>query len=256
MQKIKLEELKDITISNTTERFDDGEEKIKKQEQRRQDAWNRQHMILDGIDHKICSRCKKWFPATTEHFYKNKLNGIDGLFPYCKKCNIESTKSWVRDNYKRKQESNTYHNANPSEKTRRARRENSRNRRKNGKHKEWIKNNPDRLKLYNQQHNMHDITKEEWESCLRYFNYKCAYCGLSQNDAKEKYNNYLHKEHVRHDGANDLSNCIPACKKCNSRKWQHGMEAWYNKENIIFDIKRYTQIIQWLKYDYMHYIIK
>jgi DNA adenine methylase Dam len=41
---------------------------------------------------KICNKCKEKYPATTEYFYKNSSNHIDGLFPYCKSCAISKSK--------------------------------------------------------------------------------------------------------------------------------------------------------------------
>lgn len=59
------------------------------------------------------------------------------------------------------------------------------------------------------------------------------------------YKQQLHKEHVDHEGANDLSNCIPACKTCNSHKWEFDMESWYrNYEH--FSEERLNKIKEWL----------
>ena len=200
----------------------------------------------------MCNKCNKWFPSTTEYFYKNKDNGIDGLFPYCKKCNMEKSAQWAKDNPERRKELKCNFDSKPDSKKRR--RKYNKMRVKNGEYKKWIINNPDKLKEYMSKHQNHDITDTEWDSCLKYFNYSCAYCGMHQYDAKEKYDNYLHKEHVIHDGANDLSNCIPACKSCNSLKWQYKIEDWYNDQNKIFDENRYNKIIKWINEDYKEFI--
>ena len=44
---------------------------------------------------KICSKCKKPFPATSEHFNKN-ASTPDGLDYYCKHCKAESQKDRYR----------------------------------------------------------------------------------------------------------------------------------------------------------------
>lgn len=96
----------------------------------------------------------------------------------------------------------------------------------------------------------HDITKKEWESCLKYFNHSCAYCGILNNEAKKKYNNYLHKEHVDHNGSNKIDNCVPACKSCNSKKWEFTLEEWYSEDNENFTYERLDKIKKWINEDY------
>ena len=124
---------------------------------------------------------------------------------------------------------------------------------------QYRQNNPDKIKQYNlhrKQNKKHKISKKEWESCKEYFNNSCAYCGISNEDAKKKYKNYLHKEHVDYNGANDLSNCVPACKSCNSLKWEYTLEDWYNKNNSRFTQERLDKIYKWLNKDYKNYIIQ
>ncbi len=64
----------------------------------------------------------------------------------------------------------------------------------------------------------------------------------------------LHKEHVNHNGANDLSNCVPACYSCNSKKWIYEFEDWYNEGNEIFSQYRLDKIYKWLSNDYKIYL--
>jgi hypothetical protein len=68
-----------------------------------------------------------------------------------------------------------------------------------------------------------------------------------------KYKNNLHKEHVDHEGANDISNCIPACKSCNSMKNIKNFNNWYNDKNTRFNEERLHKIEQWLENDYKLY---
>lgn len=102
----------------------------------------------------------------------------------------------------------------------------------------------------------HLITDSEWNNCKKYFNYKCAYCGFIEQEHREKYNQQLHKEHVVHDGVNNLRNCVPACKVCNSEKSTHTLNYWYNKNNIHYNQDRYFKIYTWLRYDHKKYIEK
>jgi hypothetical protein len=65
-----------------------------------------------------------------------------------------------------------------------------------------------------------DFTLGQWESCLKYFNNKCAYCG-----SEEK----LQQEHfvaIYHGGGYTKSNIVPACQFCNSSKLNHDFFTW------------------------------
>ncbi len=100
----------------------------------------------------------------------------------------------------------------------------------------------------------HDISEQEWISCKDYFNYECAYCSMSEEEHKILHNQQLHKEHAVDEGANDLSNCIPACKICNSTKNNRDFDEWYTKSNSIYSEDRFNKIIKWLTEDYKLYI--
>lgn len=186
------------------------------------------------------------------------MNGIDGLFPYCKDCNISKSRKWADKNHERK---SIYHKKRNS-KTNYKRENNARDRKwrqKNKKRKReyqlnYQRENKDKIKRYNVNHSTHEITNSEWENCLIYFDYSCAYCGIHQVEAKEKQGNLLHKEHVVHNGSDDLSNCIPACKSCNSKKWIYSIEQWYNNSNGIYNDNRNDKIFQWLNKEHKKYI--
>jgi HNH endonuclease len=115
--------------------------------------------------------------------------------------------------------------------------------------KNWRKNNRNKLKEYNYKRMQkdHNITKIEWESCLSFFNQSCAYCGMTEVDSRKIYNQRLHKEHVIHDGRNDLKNCIPACKSCNSSKREYTLNHWYNSSNPVYTREKYLHIVLWMK---------
>ena len=85
-------------------------------------------------------------------------------------------------------------------------------------YKGWINNNKDKLPMYREAHQDHDITDEEWFTCLNHFNNSYAYCGLSEQEQYKLYNEQFHREHVIHDGSNYIDNCIPACTRCNTSK--------------------------------------
>jgi hypothetical protein len=100
----------------------------------------------------------------------------------------------------------------------------------------------------------HNISKEEWKACKQYFNNCCAYCGISEEDAKEHQGQRLHKEHAVNKGANDISNCVPSCRSCNSYKGSFDFNEWYTPENERYEKNKLNKIIQWLEVGYKEYL--
>lgn len=191
-------------------------------------------------------------PCIEEFFYKNG-NKTDGLFTFCKECDKQKTVHWQENN----REQLLIHNFKMNRKPHRmeARRINSKQRRENGYYDNYYKNNPEQFKKYNQdrQHKNHDISEEQWGNCKSYFNYECCYCGISEVEAKEKYGQYLHKEHYDDDGANDISNCVPSCKVCNSSKWKFDTDEWYPKQEF-YSEQKLEKINKWISEDYKQYL--
>lgn len=111
----------------------------------------------------------------------------------------------------------------------------------------YRKENKDKFKEYRDRYSnkQHDITDEEWMNCKNYFNNECAYCGMTHDEHKLIYNQDLHRDHVDSEGANDITNCVPACKSCNVSKWKHDLEYWYTKRDFYDESKLY-KIHEWL----------
>jgi hypothetical protein len=194
-------------------------------------------------------------PCAKDYFYSN-LSGVDGLFPYCKRCNIKNSAMWQHKNPERKNASNNKYNKKGIQMERH--RKSEKRRRKNGLVKEWQRNNPEKIKQYRNNHNKHEINEEEWLACKEYFNNSYAYCGLPLTKHWVKFRCKMilgdfHKDHVDHNGNDKLSNCVPSCKKCNSSKWKFKFEDWYNKDNEIFSMDRYGKIIKWINEDHKNY---
>jgi Holliday junction resolvase len=197
---------------------------------------------------KKCTICEKEFPSTEEYFYKNG----NGLSPYCKECSKEKAKKWKESHL---EEYLSFHRKS-RKKTRLTIREQRKysDWRPSGKQLEWQRNNKDKISEYRLARNnkIHQISKNEWESCKKYFNYECAYCGIPIEENKKIYGQDFHKDHVVHDGDNDLSNCVPACKRCNCSKWEYDFENWYF-ENDFYDKEKHNKILKWLHEDYTKY---
>jgi hypothetical protein len=204
------------------------------------------------LETKICKVCGEEKPLS--EFYSQNINSeTKGIYvrynTTCKTCYCERSKKWSLDNKERY----TYLVKRRDDGKKDYLRNLSKERRLNGKHKEWARNNKDKVHQYNKnrsQNKTHNINMREWELCKTYFDNSCAYCGISEADAVMKTKNKLHKEHVKHDGSNDIDNCIPACKNCNSEKHTFTLDDWYNKDNIKFNRDRYNKITSWIDNDY------
>lgn len=72
----------------------------------------------------------------------------------------------------------------------------------------------------------HDLTMEQWQETLEYFDYKCAYCG----GGYEVIEHYL----PVYKAGTTVSNCVPACLHCNNMKDRKGHDlSFYQNENVI-----------------------
>jgi hypothetical protein len=215
------------------------------------------------ITERQCTTCQDWKEETTDNFYMmNKLKPQKGFMAECKDCIKKKANEYGHSHKEKKNKiDREYREANKAERKVKEKvwRDNNKENLYNNL-KKFQKNNPDRLKYYNNQHSNHDITTKEWESCKKYFNHRCAYCGLPIEEhyitrkGITKLGDF-HKEHVVHKGSNGLDNCVPSCGSCNSSKWEHPFENWYNKENINYTEERYQKIIQWLNGDYEQYVV-
>jgi 5-methylcytosine-specific restriction endonuclease McrA len=80
---------------------------------------------------------------------------------------------------------------------------------------------------------------EDWALCLKWFDNRCAYCGL---DAK------LHQEHVIpvEDGGPYVPwNIVPACGSCNSSKTTKPLDEWFAKQTFYTE-ERMAMIAEYL----------
>lgn len=216
-------------------------------------------MINLEINTKECNICKVVKPLL--EFYtqnKNRKDGSQWIYynPECKECTKKRSSKWINNNKEK------YLNVFVKEQNRKRKEIKKLHRQDNletyqNNVREWQRSHKDKISEYNEDRKLnktHDINKREWEACKQYFNYSCAYCGINEQEAKVIYNNYLHKEHVIHNGANDLSNCVPACKVCNSSKHDSNLDDWYNATNDNYTNERIDKILKWLTKDYLKYI--
>jgi hypothetical protein len=218
-------------------------------------------MLMETIqtERKECTDCGE--VKSLKEFYsqkKIKKDGTEWIYynPECKQCTKLRSKQWKKKNPEKVAINNKKMRPNRSkykQKIKEKVREQTRN---------WQLNNPEKVKEYNRYrwlHKKHEINTNEWEACKNYFNYRCCYCGLPIEEHYIMYRGKtqlgdFHKEHVDDNGSNDLSNCIPSCKSCNSSKRQSTFDEWYNTNNTNFTYERLEKINKWLEDDYKKYI--
>lgn len=218
--------------------------------------------MIDGIEYKQCTICKEFKPMNDSYYYKWNYSK-DKFSPQCINCQLEYAKVKNSKPEKKQEQSirfKAWHKKNKK--------------RMNEKCRQWMKDNKEYTKEYYKnwqqsevgkawnriyvkqraEHKTHNITKQQWEECKIFFDNECAYCGMPYELHKEVFNEDLHKEHVNHLGNNELSNCIPACKICNSEKHTTPLKDWYNKNNPKYSRKKLIKINKWINEEYKKYI--
>lgn len=203
---------------------------------------------IEGL--KECTHCKNEFPATTKYFYRQKTK--DGLSPWCKKCRKEYQKDYQNKNRDKVISYVTQTHQENKEEYLQYQSTYGKNNRENGRNRfyKFCNKNPDKIKKYRVKRELtktHIITEQEWQNCKNFFNYECAYCGLSEKEHYKLFNQQLHKDHAINDGNNTIDNCLPCCKSCNSGKRKKDWDIWYNQKNQKYDAGRLNKIVEWLK---------
>ena len=200
---------------------------------------------------KACSICKE--EKSIDEFYSYALkNGSMWHQTYCKKCNSRKTDEWNAKNPERRKEIRKNQELKPDRII--YLKENAIRQRQSGQYKQWQENNRDKLKEYNLKRfsKRHVVTPSEWDACKKYFNDCCAYCGIGFENNWLLTGQDFHRDHYLHDGLNDLSNCIPACKSCNCSKHTKRFEDWY-VNHPHYNVERIEKIQKWLNDDWKNF---
>lgn len=220
--------------------------------------------------YKICTKCGKEIKATPEYFYRDGQTR-DGLSPQCKECrNAEILESYP--NFEARRKSYRVKNKEKLQEYRKKYYKENIDKIKahyeEHKHKYKIakdiyyQNNKEKIKeqrrtyqkFYNAtergkevqrkaQHRrrarqnklIYDFTPEQWEYAKSYFNFECAYCGMTEEEHYKEFNEQLHQEHfipVTENGNHTKDNIIPACRRCNGGKRNDNFYEWYPKQSF------------------------
>lgn len=209
---------------------------------------------------KKCNTCGKI--KYLDQFYsynKQKVNKEVYIYynPKCKECCKKSAKKWAENNREKYLAAKVKYNH--TSKGRKTLKRAYDKRKKEGYFQEYYLNNPEKFKEYNykHKHKLHDITNAEWNYCKNYFKNVCAYCGIDEKTAKKEQGHYFHKEHAINEGSNDITNCVPSCRDCNSEKNTLDFDDWFNKGwNQKYTQERFDKIVKWLTEDSLKINIK
>ena len=236
---------------------------------------------------KTCTKCEEEKLATNEYFARKK-NGKYGLNGYCKECQKKINKQYYKENkekilindkkYKEankerylkyqaewrkenqariKKTSKDYYKENRETILQKNKEYDKKNKAERLEYlRQWRKNNRELQRGYKNRRRYFikelpaTLTLNDWEVTKKDFDFKCAYCGLSEEEHLKKHNISLHQEHfipVNDGGEYTHNNIIPACQSCNSSKRDTSFFEWYPKQEF-YCKKREKRILEYLGY--------
>jgi len=222
----------------------------------------REHRIINGEDHALCSKCKRWL--TVDNFFK-KSTTLDKLTPQCKDCikeycyiNRDRTsvylKKYQSDNkeeiskYKSdwaSKQGSDYHDRR-NEYFAKYREENKdqisamhkeRNQREDVKNKNRVYVLRRRTRIKNLPAEM---TPADWVKCLEYFDYKDAYTGNLMDKVSQD-----HIIPISNGGGYIKNNIVPCENSVNSSKGDKEMVFWFTSQPF-FSEERLEKIYKWI----------
>lgn len=204
---------------------------------------------------KKCYKCGEVKELNELNFAK-KNTGKDGFDSQCKECKreydlarykkkrtdiLKDKKEYYQENKEELKEKtlNYYHNN-----TEKCKEDNSK----------WQKKNPTKRRLTNAKSRTLEygaestLTETEWNEISQYFDNSCAYCGMTEKESLEVYDELLHHEHVIpliNGGAYSFGNIVPSCRSCNSSKMNHDFYDWYPNSEV-YSKEREKKIIKYI----------
>ena len=176
----------------------------------------------DSNDRK-CNKCNE--VKSLNEFYKDKSSS-DGYGHYCKLC-LSIIHTEYRGSHKKQISKNAkyWRSQNKEYLYQRKKQEREANPEAcRARIIAWQKANPEReqerrkrgkiaRRLRNQENPVNDLTIAQWREILIVFGYRCAYCNRKMQRLTQDHITPLSK-----GGPHTMSNVVPACRSCNSKK--------------------------------------
>ena len=202
-----------------------------------------------------CIKCRQKKELNAENFYR-KSSCKRGFESQCKECRrisdkkkyqkkkdkilVQKKKYYERKKEKIKKRQKEYYQANV-EKCKIS-------------CKKWDQANPTTLRLINAKSRTlkhggsSSLTESDWLKINKLFNNSCAYCGMSETEHFEIFNEKLHHEHVIpliDGGSYEYGNVVPSCRSCNSSKANRDFKEWYPNSKA-YSKEREVKIIDYI----------
>lgn len=190
--------------------------------------------------HRCCRRCLREFPATTEHFNRDKSRQ-DGLHQWCKTCVYERHRQRHTEDPEKYREHRRRLYLKNLEKER-------------AKQRKYKREHPEKRRAHEQARKARKLalpatfTSEQWQDCLNWWHGVCAYCGSQQT-----FWNVLSQDHYEPmtlGGGYTADNIVPACGSCNSQKRSSEPTGWVKrkfKHKAKAKLDRIQQYFEWVK---------
>lgn len=202
-----------------------------------------------------CIKCHQKKELNTENFYR-KSSCKRGFESQCKECRrISDKKKYQKKKEKILGQKKQYYERKKDKIKERQKEYYQSNVEKCKKSsKKWDKDNPTRRRLINAKSRTlkhgsdSTLTEGDWLQIKKLFDNSCAYCGMSEAEHFEIFDEKLHHEHVIPliDGGNyEFGNVVPSCRSCNSSKANHDFKEWYPNSKVYSRVRE-VKIIDYI----------
>jgi 5-methylcytosine-specific restriction endonuclease McrA len=173
------------------------------------------------MDLKLCTKCGENKPHSA---FSKKSAQPDGLRTRCRQCEKARKRSYYQQNAERAREwQKQYYQTHIEARRRYTHTYRNRDRQHIRElDRAWRIKNPDKLAAKQNRYDARkrllpqQLTLEQWQWLLDQTNHCCVYCGKHESEIGR-----LQQEHViplSRRGAYTITNIVPACRPCNSRK--------------------------------------
>ena len=190
---------------------------------------------------RICIKCNKEKELNNDNFSKRKRDKF-GFDKTCKECKREyDRKRYQAKKEELKSKSKEYYRKNKQKRIDYQLEYYNKNKDYySNAEKEWRKKNPIQRRIINGRNRSKDsnsktLNKDEWIATINYFDNKCAYCGMTIDEHKERYGQVLNQDHLiplSRGGSYSMNNIVPVCKSCNSKKSNKTFDEWYKNSDV------------------------